>query len=119
MPNLAVAERDAQQSIVGMCVAGSDADEIDFEYLLETISSGSFPRGEKRNNLTDGQLRQIRDAMIFCTHIREKRHIFVTNDRKGFVNTGRREILEERYCTRIYTRDEFIEICDAVFKNNA
>ena len=101
------------ESIVGLFVVGSKAEAVNFEELLEIISCGSFPRGEKRKNLTEGQRRQVRDAMIFCTHAREKRDIFVTNDQKGFINDGRREFLEQRFGTTIRTAEEFFSICDA------
>lgn len=101
------------ESIVGLFVVGSKGEAINFEQLIEIISNGSFPRGEKRKALTEGQRRQVRDAMIFCTHVREKRDIFVTNDRKGFINDGRRELLEQRFATKIHTPEEFLLICDA------
>lgn len=107
------------ESIVGLCVVGSDSDARNFERLLEIISSGSFPRGEKRNTLSEGQRRQVRDAMIFCAHVRERRDVFVTNDLRGFIRDGHREALEREFGTKIYTLEEFLKLCnDAQGKTN-
>jgi len=46
--------------------------------------------------------------MIFCAHVRARREILVTNDARGFIDGGRRTILEERFSTKIMTADEFI-----------
>ena len=46
--------------------------------------------------------------MILCAHIRACRDIFLTSDRKAFVNEGRRQQLATTYKTRIMTRDEFV-----------
>ena len=79
-----------------------------FERALAIISGGAFPRPERRTELTHGQKRQLRDAMIFCTHVRDRRDIFISDDRKGFVNDGRRAALERAFGTRILTSDEFV-----------
>lgn len=84
--------------------AGTDC----LESTLAVIGGGSFPPPNKRATLTDGQRRQLRDAMIFCAHVREKRAIFVTNDERGFVRNDRRAKLERLFGTRIMTRDEFL-----------
>lgn len=78
-----------------------------FELVLATISSGSFPKRGMRDNLSKGERRQLRDAMIFVAHVRESREIFVTNDQKGFVGHGRREALEGIGRTKIMTIAEF------------
>jgi hypothetical protein len=49
--------------------------------------------------------------MIFEAHVRNRRDFFVTDDRRAFVNHGRRESLEAEFSTRILTPDEFIEHC--------
>jgi hypothetical protein len=47
--------------------------------------------------------------MILCAHVRQGRDIFVTNDRKGFIDHGRRESLQAAFETRIMTEAEFID----------
>lgn len=81
------------------------SDNASLEEILKIISNGSFPRF--RNDLTDGQRRQLRDAMIFEAHVREARDIFVSNDDRAFVRDGRREQLEAKFNTKIIGRDEF------------
>ncbi len=78
------------------------------ELCLKIISGGNFPSPDKRDKLTRGRLRQYRDAMIFCAHVRENRAIFVTNDISGFIKGDRRIKLEKAFHTRIMTRIEFI-----------
>ncbi len=78
------------------------------ELCLKIISGGNFPPPDKRDKLTRGRLRQLRDAMIFCDHVRDGGEIFVTNDTKGFVKGGRRTSLEKEFRTRIMTRIEFL-----------
>lgn len=115
----AVADRKAEivealvlgESVIGASVLGSDSDATNFETVLKMISDGAFPAKGKRDNLSAGQRRQMRDAMIFCTHVREKRCAFVTNDKKGFIDSGRRELLERRFTTKILTADEFLQLC--------
>ncbi len=68
------------ESLLGQAVLGGPNEQGIFESLLKIISNGSFPSGPNRSNLSDGQKRQLRDAMILSTHIRESRDIFVTND---------------------------------------
>lgn len=94
------------ESRVGSCVVGSGSDYL--EIILQTISNRSFPKSGNRGRLTDGQRRQLRDAMILEAHAREGRDIFVTNDKKGFIDDGRREKLQSLLKTRILTREEFL-----------
>ena len=89
---------------VGALVDGAGADL--FEGILAVISNGSFPAPGHRDSLTDGQRRQLRDAMIFLAHVRDGRDLFVTDDRRGFVKNGRREALERLGATKIVTSDE-------------
>jgi hypothetical protein len=66
--------------------AGANEEKMsDLEAILKIISNGSFPKSGKRELLTDGQRNQLRDAIIFEAHVREKREIFVTTDRKAFL----------------------------------
>jgi hypothetical protein len=83
------------------------ADGDCLEQVLAIVSARSFPQPDLRGSLTDGQRRQLRDAMIFCAHVRAGRHIFVTNDERGFVRGGRRQQLEQMFASRIMTRSEF------------
>ena len=46
--------------------------------------------------------------MILEAHAREEREIFVTNDRTGFIDDGRREKLQNLLKARILTREEFL-----------
>ena len=99
------------ESCLGQAVLGSDSDHDTFEETLAIISNGSFPKVGQRDNLTPGQRRQLRDAMILLAHIREGRDIFVTNDTRGFIRDGRRERIEERFNTKIMTSAEFLKRC--------
>lgn|SRR5262245_55918830 len=101
------------ESRLGLAVLGSDSDATTFERLLHIISNGSFPARDRRSNLSPGERRQLRDAMILSAHLRERRHIFVTNDAKGFIQAGRRELLERELGIRIMTADEFLKLCQA------
>ena len=62
----------------GTGVWGSNESHSRLEEILGIIGSGSFPA--KREELTAGQRRQLRDAMIVEARIRAGRDIFVTND---------------------------------------
>lgn len=94
------------ESPLGAAVLGGE-DHVDvLETALVVITDGSFPHSGKRDALTGGQLRQLRDAMIFEAHVRERRHLLVTEDAKGFISRGRRAKLEALGRTRILTPDE-------------
>jgi hypothetical protein len=99
------------ESVVGAFVPGGDDQAVNLEQVLKIISSGSFPIRAKRQHLSDGERRQLRDAMILCTHIRERRDIFVTNDQRGFISHGHREALQQQFGIQILTRDEFLTLC--------
>lgn len=75
------------------------------ESVLAIISNGSFPKD--RSRLTEGQLHQLRDAMILEAHVAAKREFFVTDDRKAFLKERRRGRLEILLQTRILTSSEF------------
>ncbi len=81
-------------------------DEPVLEMILDIIGD-PFPPPGQRDDLKEGRLRQLRDAMILEAHVREKRDIFVTTDATGFVKHGRREKLEALCSTLIMTVDEF------------
>ncbi len=61
-------------------VWGSANDEDVLEKALEIISHGSFPKSGQRAQLSPGERRQLRDAMIACTHVRCK-HDILLNER--------------------------------------
>jgi hypothetical protein len=86
-------------------LAGLD-DLTRFEAILRVISNGSFPKPGERDAMTVGQLHQLRDAMALEAHARDGRTVFVTRDRKGFIDGGRRETLEGLCSTRIVTPEE-------------
>ena len=73
------------------------------------IGSHSFPPPGQREQLTEGERRQLRDAMIFEAHVREGREVFISRDRKAFIgkNEAHRRQLEALYRTRILTPVEF------------
>ena len=99
------------ESCFGSGALAPDSDEVISEKLLKIISNGSFPAIGRRENLTKPQRRQLRDAMILSAHIREGRDIFVTNDVKGFIADGRRELIEREFETRVMTSRQFITMC--------
>ncbi|NLP06058.1 hypothetical protein GX411_08935 [Candidatus Fermentibacteria bacterium] len=84
-------------------------DEEGLEEVLGIIGKGSFPPRGSRGKLSPGQRRQMRDAMIFTSHVRHGHDVFVTEDLKGFISNGRRELLQDRFSTRIMTTVEFVE----------
>ena len=97
------------ESKFGKSKFGSSITQENRHDILSIISGGTFPKDGK--NLSPGQKRQLRDSMIFSAHIRDHRDIFVTNDFKAFIYQGRREQLQERFSSRIMTRNEFVEFC--------
>jgi hypothetical protein len=101
------------ESRLGFAMLGSESVATTFEKLLRVISNGSFPPRDRRSNLSPGERRQLRDAMILSTHIREGRDIFVTNDAKGFIQGGRRESLEREFGIHVMTAIEFLKLCRA------
>lgn len=98
------------ESRIGESLVGSDKEIDVFEKLLEIISSSSFPKPGKRGNLSSGERRQLRDAMILTTHIRDGRNIFVTEDVKGFIgrNNEIKKKIESLFKTRVMRKQEFL-----------
>lgn len=88
-------------------VLGTDSDGDVFESALHILSNGGFPQPGARRALTSGQRRQLRDALILCTHVRAEREILVSNDTRAFVDHGRREAIQERFGTKVLTAAEF------------
>lgn len=82
------------ESVWGQSVWGSSTDQERLEHVLVVLSNGSFPMPEKRERRSDGQRRQLRDAMILCDHLRSVRDLLVSNDRRAFVTNGRRQEIE-------------------------
>ena len=99
------------ESRFGEAVLGSEEDAGRLEFILHTISNGSFPAPGNRSGLSEGEEHQLRDAMVLAAHVREGRDIFVTIDVTGFVRHGRRETFEGRFSTWIMTAEEFLEHC--------
>lgn len=91
---------------------GGPDDEECLEEVLAIIGNGSFPPKGSRGELLPGQRRQLRDAMIFTSHVRHGHEVFVTEDLKGFFSNGRRELLQDRFSTMILTTGEFMKLLD-------
>lgn len=97
------------ESSWGKFVWADDSDAKDLEKILEVISNKSFPVLGKRDNLSKGQCKQLRDAMILLAHTKNKRDIFVSNDEKAFIRDGRRERLEKMFKIKIMNENDFIK----------
>lgn len=95
------------ESEYGNAVYGGKNNKL--KMILEIISSSSFPKN--RNELSQNQRKQLRDAMILEAHSRRKRDVFVTNDKKVFIKHGRKEELEKLLKTLILTKEQFINYC--------
>lgn len=99
------------ESVIGKAVLGGLAHVGALEAILNILSSGGFPKVGQRKNLTDGQRHQLRDAMILEAHVRKKRDIFISNDKRAFigkVTDDKRKQLESLFATRIMTITEFL-----------
>ena len=90
----------------GQAVWSSRTDAERFEHVLGLLSNQSFPKPGQRDQLSDGQRRQLRDAMILCAHLRGNRDALVSNDRRAFIDHGRREAIEAEFKTRVMTVEE-------------
>jgi len=88
------------ESLLGSAKLVSKKNEEKFERILEIISSGSFPQKGARNDLTPGEQRQLRDAMILASHIVEGGELFVSDDFKAF-GGGKREKLKSEFELKI------------------
>lgn len=95
------------ESRFGEAVFGSGSDAQCLERALELLSNRAFPLRGNRDTLTDGQRRQLRDAMILCAHVRSGRDVLVSNDRRAFVDNGRRQAIATIFGTRVMTVAEF------------
>jgi hypothetical protein len=93
------------ESRLGMAVLGGDDAPSRFEAILAIIGDGSFPKRGERDKLTDGQRRQLRDAMILEAHARDGRDVLVSNDVTAF-GGEKRSRLEALCHTKIRTVDE-------------
>ena len=100
------------ESTWGQAVWASAQCVSQLQETLEVISGGTFPRDH--SNLTSGHRRQLRDAMILEAHLRDRRDVFVTEDRRAFILQGRREQLQSRFGTRIMTKSEFSAYCSSI-----
>jgi hypothetical protein len=97
------------ESEFGQMVLGLDEEAALFEQVLQIISHGSFPNTDSGENLTPGQRRQLRDAIMLMAHVRARRDLFVSNDMHAFLSHGHREMLESLVATRIMTALEFLQ----------
>lgn len=88
-------------------VWGSSTDSEGLERVLAVLSNRSFPLPGRRDHLSDGQRRQLRDAMILCAHLRSNRDLLVSNDRRAFIADGGRQAIEAEFGTRVMTVEEF------------
>lgn len=89
-------------------------EEVDcFAAILQIVSNGSFPKPDERGSLSSRQRNQLRDAIIFAAHVRDRRDIFVTLDAKGFICGNRKHKLESTFDTRIMTRTEFFNYLES------
>lgn len=97
------------ESALGSAVLAASEDPL--EVILSLISNRSFPPRGKRDSLSKGQRRQLRDAMIFQAHIRERRDIFVSDDARAFGRYGdnKRKGLENTFQTKIMSLLEFFQ----------
>lgn len=93
----------------GSAVLGSQQSGETLEEILRIISAGSFP--QSRDNLSAGQVHQLRDALILEAHLREHRDIFITGDARAFIRHGKREQLRTAFGVRILRRVEFLNAC--------
>lgn len=103
------------ESVWGGAAWASPEAEPLIERVLQIIGSGSFPRPGDRDDLDGGQRNQLADALIFEAHCRQHGHLLVTIDAKGFINHGRRQLLETLGQTAIRTPDELELLLDADF----
>ena len=87
---------------------GGTIDKDCLRRALTIITGGAYTDPDRIEGLSNGQLRQRRDAEIICVHIRERQDIFVTRDEKGFIRNGRRALLAAEYAIRIMTPEEFV-----------
>jgi hypothetical protein len=89
---------------------------VDLEVILKIISNGSFPNPGARSSLSEGQKRQLRDAMILEAHARERRAVLVSNDARAFGRPGEplRMKLVALLDTRIMSLSEFFDYLKSV-----
>jgi hypothetical protein len=93
------------ESLLGHSMIGGDDAPARFEAILSIISDGSFSKEGQREELSKGQRAQLRDTMILEAHVREGRHIFVSDDRRAFIarDGEKRRRLEALCRTQIRT----------------
>jgi len=101
------------ESPLGIAQLGAESDSDSLEEILKVISNGSFPKRGSRDDLSEAQRRQLRDAMILTAHVRERRDVFVSDDHRGFIGKENRvrNRLEPLCKTKIMTTEEFCDFC--------
>ncbi len=96
------------ESRVGEGALVSDESADIFEEALQVVSNGSFPKRTMREGMSAGHRRQLRDAMTFLSHVRERRHVLVSAD-ADLTGPRTRERLQELGSSWLLTPDEFEE----------
>ena len=96
------------ESLLGIGALGNSSDADILQRLIDVISNCSFPAVGHRETLNQGERKQLRDAMALAAHLRSAHDVFVTTDKRAFVNKGRRERLQGMFGVRILTRHEFL-----------
>lgn len=107
------------ESELGKAQLGSNSSKDTFEEVLKIITGGTFPKAGNREQLSPGQRNQLRDAMILEAHIREKRDILISDDKKAFIghDGSHRQILESKFGIKIMTSDEFVTWANSYSKD--
>ncbi len=102
------------ESLLGQFVLWPPGSGARFEQVLHLMSNGSFPKPGQRDDLTNPQRNQLRDAHHLMTHAHAGGAIFITEDTTGFGRPGSplRHALEALCSTQIMTPDEFCASCD-------
>ena len=91
----------------GEAAAGSKESRPILEQILEIVGSRGFPPVGARDELSIGNRRHLRDAMILEAHTRDGRDVLVTENTKDFIKGDRREVLQQLCRTQIMTVTEF------------
>ena len=103
------------ESKLGDDILGSKHQADVFDTILDIISTKAFPKDH--SNLSKGEKMQRRNAMILQAHIRERRDVFITIDKKAFIKGELRAKLEDKFNVKIMTVCEFL--CEYGTNNQA
>jgi hypothetical protein len=95
---------------IGSFVFAAEELVLVLETILKIISNGSFPPPGARHHLTAGERNQLRDALILEAHVRAKRDVFVSGDKRAFIGNEKiRRKLENTFQIEIMATEEFFE----------